>query len=466
MWLMGSRRVEGSTQEAFVRVAALLDQSFLEFGSGDTQSVGYPAWIARPRITEVGGSSSALGLASILRDKGMLTPVSEHRARLSLDWLAMMQSSEGAWHVDGVASCEAAAMVLIDLEDTDTFVLPIESVNRAFGYLEQCDSHQGFFLSSPTHGEEVHLFTTYAAVRTLHKYQRIGTAKSEAIKSWVLARRNERNRWAMVLGGEDSVAATCQAILTLNYLGFSWPELARQYRSTAAWIAAEAICRIREDEQFWVHHGRAGDELGVTYAVHHSCHYLPPLAGTVLVNMGRVADNMRIGTWLLRTRDGMGWGARLGETSMWATLQAVRYLQLFEARTLPNARPLDWLASKMNRETIVVARWLSAAVAVVLMLVVALRTCLESLADRESSWAHAGSATAGAGSRRTRLTSGTQSRRRSSCHAPTVTVPARRAIPRRWTSSAGRAVRAGSRFAQQWQTPLSWRRRACTGFAF
>lgn len=150
-------------------------------GNGEIEKYyGFPHYQCKKRITEYGGTSSAV---AALYDLGFTNQEIKNKVEKSISWLISKQKEDGSWQAGSSYCCEVTAGILSELACWD--VLPGEVRQKAIKYVESCFCDEGFFYSEPNSVNVPHLYTTFIAVRALKESGMLGEKYKKSVIKWI-----------------------------------------------------------------------------------------------------------------------------------------------------------------------------------------------------------------------------------------------------------------------------------------
>lgn len=304
------------------------ESSYVEVPGG----CGFPQIKGNTRITECGGTSSALAGLSLTRYSSGET---EAKARTAEKWL-LSRSRNGAWEAGGFYSAEPTALVLLDIRNLN---ISDAKLSDSTTYLESCYK-DGYYLSTHDSKDQPHVFTTYIVLKCLHTYSKL--LHRERIKEWILRSKSSNERWGQYPNSNtDSLVHTILALNILHYCGMSWEEIKRLHRDQINWILSHLKSADYTHEEIRIRTEEIG-EHGHKYFKHNIRHFVKPYLGQLLIDLGYNREAIFVARKLLQAQFNGGWGPSGDELTMWATQQAVEFFRKVEDHVIPEINPVSY----------------------------------------------------------------------------------------------------------------------------
>lgn len=294
---------------------------------------GFPEFKGKPRITEWGGTSSALSALTLLDN---INPSLKKDVESSKRWL-INQNRNGSWNASGYYSLEATAGVLNDVYILN--IVPREVVDQALKYF--WDNYSAGFFMTPGSKDNPHVYTTYLILKCFTHYSNIPLGIKGEIKKWLLSVKTHDNKWGISKGSEASVAHSIYALYILNYCGDDWNTITNDYKELIQWILGNfsRINYVYEEFETIIH---ASDPEGHSFLRLRISHYILPLVGNLCIDMNLKVPSIRIFKEIVNTQRNGGWGPD-SRLTMWATYQAIAFLVRFDNHISKKIRILDIL---------------------------------------------------------------------------------------------------------------------------
>lgn len=294
------------------------------------ENCGFPHYQCKKRITEYGGTSSAV---AALYDLGFSNQEIQNKVEKSINWLNGRQNKDGSWQACSNYCCEVTAGILSEL--TYWNVLPNEVKQKAIEYVKSCYSDEGYFCSVPNSTNDPHLYTTFIAVKALKENNMLGEDYKKNIIKWMQSSMSIDKMWGnekrATLG---TVTYTALALLTLCYCDYSISRMKKDYKKQLDFVK-ESIKRcgnLYEGEEMIVEEGK--DACGIKYAVLHTDIFAGPIMGELFLFLNKEKYVRRIVKSILQYQNTGGWGPANDRTTMWATQQAIRVIKMYQKKYL------------------------------------------------------------------------------------------------------------------------------------
>lgn len=307
--------------------------------------VGFSEHMSKQRITAWGGTSSALRLFSITGN----TPDQdiEEKVKKAKQWLVNDQKEEGSWEASGMPCCEATAGVIYDVGNRG--VLSEVQIEKAKDFINSCyslGSQGGFFRSRPDIREvNVHLYTTFLAVRALWQIGKIEPGKKEEIKAFIRRARASDGRWGgLYQEVRGTVEHTVMALLVLYYCGEPREAIKSEYENEIRWLRKQTRNCSKQENMFAQEETKAvskyyyngQDQYGEKEWKLNTHHFKLALMCKLFLILGEYDYCNRLIVKMIKIRETQGgWGRTTeGNSYIWATLQAVEAMHDFETLIL------------------------------------------------------------------------------------------------------------------------------------
>lgn len=332
------RKLLKRIQNAKHQTQLFFENSYREIAQDDNDSVyGFPELSNRDRLTEWGATSSALVGLSISSDN---SPKSQDIIKKSKVWLLSKQNDDGSWEASDMSLSEATAGVLLDLKKINGLVDQV--VDKAVSFLKNCynDNH---YISTSDSIEKPHLYTTYIVCLCLNEVGRLDN--KDKIKQWILEAETSNLRWGQIpKSNEETLIHTIFALKTLNACGMAWEEIKSNYAKQIAWIKSCDLSNfyLYEEMQFRT---KKSDQYGMEYGRLRLRHFTLPIIGNFYLDIDYKPGVMIIAQRIIEQQFSGGWGPSKDELTMWATQQAIEFLDNVEKRLLPCLSNLDYIIS-------------------------------------------------------------------------------------------------------------------------
>lgn len=300
---------------------------------------GFPHFNSKQRITEYGGTSSAL---SALYISGQPSNEIKNKSVSALSWLFNRQNiDDGSWQSSQLYCSEVTAGILIDLTNlppsqTCNFQ---DAIKKAIKYINSCYvPESGNFKTTPINASADHIFTTYICVKALIMYNSINNSNKEIIKKWIKeAHSDQECGWGITpKSNEIKISSTIFALKTLLMCGVESEELRKKYKKDIIYLKnAIKICGNNYESED-LNNEIGSDECGVKYQTLKFAHYTAALLGDFFIEINEKQCSMNVINELINNQFAGGWGISKDFLSMWATNQAIITLIKFKKNILPN----------------------------------------------------------------------------------------------------------------------------------
>lgn len=297
---------------SFIQARRFFEESILEIN----HVYGFPEYKGKQRITEWGGTSSAISAIAIL---GNNTPLLSDKIESSKQWL-ISQNRNGAWNASGFFSLEATTGVMNDLYEVN--IVPEDIKNLALHYIWNNYNPAGFFIT-PGSKESPHIYTNYLTLKCLSQYSNIPQEKKTKIKEWLLSIKNYNGSWGISKDCEESVPHSIYALYILNYCGVDWETIKDEYKYLIAWILKNYKKVYFSYEEF-ENTNNESDSAGQNFFRLRISHYILPLFGNLCIDLNDKIESIRITKAILKTQRNGGWGPPDSRLTMWATYWKTR----------------------------------------------------------------------------------------------------------------------------------------------
>ena len=210
---------------SFGQARCFFEESILELNGIS----GFPENKGKQRITEWGGTSSALSAIAHFTN---ITPTLINKIDSSKQWL-IGQNKNGSWNASGFYSLEATAGVMNDIYILN--IIPDEIKKQSVKYIWDNYNSAGFFITSGSR-DNPHIYTTYLILKCLTQYDHIPLERKVEIKNWIHSIKRYDNKWGISNGCEASVAHSIYALCILNFCGDDWNTILNDYKDLILWI--------------------------------------------------------------------------------------------------------------------------------------------------------------------------------------------------------------------------------------
>lgn len=336
--------LEQDIKKCFRDASKFLEVSLMEIDDFNVngekiKNYGFPHYQCKRRITEYGGTSSAV---AALYDLGLPNHEIKNKVEKSIKWLTGKQNEDGSWQAGYNYCCEVTAGILSEL--TYWEILPEEIKKKAIEYVVSCYSGEGFFCSVPVSNSvnQPHLYTTYIAVKALRESNSLEEEYKKNIIKWIQSSMSIDGMW----GSEKSatsgtVTYTVLALLTLYYCDYSISQIKKDYKKQLAFVkkSIKKCGNLYEGEEIIVEQGK--DSCGIKYAVLHTDIFAGPIMGELFLYLDKEKYVCRIVKSILHYQNTGGWGPANDRTTMWATQQAIRVIKMYKKQYLDGFNSKD-----------------------------------------------------------------------------------------------------------------------------
>lgn len=302
----------------------------------DGKSVtAFTEYKGKMRVTEWGGTSSALELLSITGVSN--NPDIERKIELAKEWLINKQADDGSWEAAEMQCSEATSAVLYDLAKLN--ILKPEKQDLAIKYIKSCYQPQkGYFISCPNIHQTPHIYTTYLAVRTLAKYDCLSEEEKREILLNIGKSKMVDDNWGAAYRGRAGDAAhTAMALLIMFYCGKPAKDIKKEYRKNIRWLKKQIRGILTYNNGFLyeaieVYSDSENDEYGKVAHILKSYHYQLSLLCSLFLKIRDYGCAYRLIELMIKERGFLGgWGINGGEKHfVWAAQQVVDCMKEFE----------------------------------------------------------------------------------------------------------------------------------------
>lgn len=266
-------RIQKSINEA----KQFLIDSILDIDDHGRCINGFPHYRGKKRITEYGGTSSAI---SALYKIGTLTNGIYTCTQNALEWLWSKQNSNGAWQSSQLYCSEVTAGILIDLINIKN-EMPQNIKELACQYIKSCYEENGYFKSDPHNIAVPHIFTTYICTKALMLYDDFSDNMKDKIKKWIIdSHAVEKNGWGITpQSNEIKISSTIFALKTLLLCNYPKEQLNKEFKKDLLYLKHMIVScgNLYETEAVNIQLGT--DEYGVVYKTLKFSHYTATLLG-------------------------------------------------------------------------------------------------------------------------------------------------------------------------------------------
>jgi hypothetical protein len=323
---MLKKNFESCIEKSLLAAKNFFERNLIAIKSNEnTCYYGFPVSEGKKRITEWGATSA--GLRSLL-SLGISSPDTQSKCELAKEWL-LRQQKDGAWEASDFFSAEATAGVLLDLLSVQA--IDDSTAGTAIKFLNSC-YRDGHYISTPTSTEKPHIYTTYLVTKCLANYGRL--EKKTKIKNWILNSQIQEGRWGKVPNSNiDSLIHTIYSYQILFFCGMDHHELLLRFQHQIKSVLKATINLDYVYEEIEVAQ-QLSNSAGLRYNRLRIQHFVLPVLGKFSVMMGDKGTALAVAGRLLDQQFAGGWGTSNDELVMWATAQAIEYLQSFETAIL------------------------------------------------------------------------------------------------------------------------------------
>jgi len=322
-------RIQKSINEA----KQFLIDSIMEIDDNGQSINGFPHYRGKKRITEYGGTSSAI---SALYKIGTVTNGIHASTQNALKWLWSKQNSDGSWQSSQLYCSEVTAGVLNDLANLKSEI-PQNTKELACQYIKSCYEEDGYFKSDPHNIAVPHIFTTYICTNALTLYDCFNDNMKENIKKWIIdSHAIEKSGWGITpQSNEAKISSTIYALKTLLLCNYPKKQLNKEFKKDLLYLKHMiASCgNLYENEEVNIQLGN--DEYGVVYKTLKFSHYTATLLGDFFMENEDYQSLLNVIDKILNAQFTGGWGISKDYLSMWATNQSVDLLLRFKESTYP-----------------------------------------------------------------------------------------------------------------------------------
>lgn len=325
--MLTRNKVESAMDAARV----FIENSILKIAVGEDIVYAFPAHPGKNRITEWGGTSSAL---SCLYSITPTPHVMNHKLESAQKWLLQKQSSEGAWNAAQMFCCEATSAVLSDIYSLN--ILDENATQRALDFINSCfDDEVGCFCTVPIKTkkssevvEEPHLYTTYLAVKTLSELNKLKDSQARKVEEWISNTSISKDGcWGATRSDiRRSVPHTVFALSTLMYCGAKPEQILQKYRKQIKWLRKQVSKSENVFETEKIRSFSERDEDGNCEFLLSIVHFNAALLCNFFIKIDEITPVQKLIKIMLDMQEG-GWGDSSNRRFIWATQQAVSCLK-------------------------------------------------------------------------------------------------------------------------------------------
>lgn len=334
--------IRNQIKNALLEAQHFLERNIIELEDDHgNQICGFPETEGKNRISQWGGTSTGLAALHML---GMSNDKIRYKLNNAVSWLLGSQV-DGAWFASGCQSAEATAVVLLDLKNIG--VLENESQQPAIEYLKKCYRSEGYFACTPEYSDMPRIFTTYVVVRTLKKLSELEF--KDSIIDWVRKGANENGLWGMVPNSKaPSLVHTVYALKILNYCGYKWDEISKEYRHCIKWLFKGFYDYLYVYENIEILMNKR-DIDGEIYTRIPMRHFVLPIIGNFAIEINKVHVALQCIDRILASQFNGGWGPSGDELAIWATYEGCKFLHQTHDAVLKNVSRIDIILSRIRR---------------------------------------------------------------------------------------------------------------------
>lgn len=318
-------------ENSFIQARSFFEESILEINN----VFGFPEYKGKHRITEWGGTSSAISALALL---GNINPLLVDMIENSKYWL-INQNKNGSWNASGFYSLEATTGVMNDLYELN--IIPDDIKHKSLNYIWSNYNNTGFFIT-PGSKENPHVYTTYLTLKCMTQNSNIPNERKAEIKKWLLSIKNYDNNCGISNACEASVPHSIYALYILNYCGVDWDTIKSEYKDLISWILNN-YNKVRFSYEEFENTNNLSDSEGQNFLRLRISHYILPLVGNFCIDLNNKIESIRVMKALVKTQRNGGWGPPDARLTMWATYQSIAFLTRFKNAMLKRIKVFDIL---------------------------------------------------------------------------------------------------------------------------
>lgn len=353
------KHFESNIKRSISKAQHFFERNFREISDESNRILyGFPEIEGRERITEWGATSAALAAINKIGVSSSEIQSKFHKAK---EWLISEQHN-GGWEASGIYSAEATAGVMVDLCSMNA--LDTQSISLGVDFLKSCYK-DGYYLSTPTSTGKPHIFTTLIVMKCLDKFSQL-EHKSE-IRQWILSSQASNGRWGQMPNSNvETFVHTAFALNILHFCGASWEEIRNNYKNQIKWIYRNINNLGYTYEEIEIVQPQS-DKVGRQYKRLRLRHFALPLIGHLSMGMGNTQMVLHIARKIVLQQFDGGWGPSKDELTMWATHQAIEYLESIGTRTVPSLNNFSYLFSYFSAIPFVVVKSIFSIIGILLI---------------------------------------------------------------------------------------------------
>lgn len=323
-----------------IKATEFIENAILEREDGGKKFYAFPECIGKNRITEWGGTSSAI--SSLYRLNYSKSSDFSQKLKSAEEWL-LSQQKDGAWDSSELFCSEATSAILYDLYGLN--IIKKNQINKAIKYIHLCfNESEGYFKSTPNVHQSLHLYTTFLATRTLSKYDKLNSTEQEKIKVWIKSIQRSDGCWGETPKSSfSSVPHTVFALMTLSFCGIKKQTLVNSYSKTISWLKRQVYCCKYKYSLEQIERYSDYDTSGELPRILNIGHYFVTILSDFFMYIGDKSTTLITIDIILKSQVNGGWGIDTNKLSLWATQQAIECICNFKECYLDNYNMVELL---------------------------------------------------------------------------------------------------------------------------
>lgn len=286
--------------------------------------MAFPHDKGKDRITELGGTSSALAALRIIDTNGAVSK----KVSKSVSWLSKKQQF-GAWQSKGFYCSHVTAGILCDLYGYDAEDYTVEN---AIKYIVSCyNEKEGYFYSYPSDDGIPHIYVTFICLKALLLYGKIKSVDTDKIKMWIDKGRNWDGNWGV--SPCDSCSTYSHTVYALEILlmcGLSKRDLKDRYKSQIKWLSKNGISLQKKYDPEEIIMQDSADMDGTACKEIFLQHTCAATIGSFCLDFDHLISSTVILKKVLRNQYNGGWGESHNKLTMWETDANLLFLNQYK----------------------------------------------------------------------------------------------------------------------------------------
>lgn len=329
---------------------------------------GFPEILNRDRVTEWGGTVSAIRISELVPNYFKSETIEKSIAGI----LNTQNSQTSAWGASGVDLVEATSEIiscLFDIKDKYPALNINEHIDKAVDFVKsRYDKEIGCFHSNAFSGGKEHtIYSTFKAVTALIKIGALSAHEKWKITLWLKDAIGDNDLWGESQhASQYSITHSLYALLTLYSLDV---DIKTDYKNQLNFLFNQInqSGKTYDYEEYSINTSES-DENGRKYKRVRINHFILPLAITLFVKVGDMAKAKILEKQLLKINYGGAWGLYDTFCTTWATQQAIDSIVLYNQKRLRLSDYFNycWLWIKANKLFVVILILLIIVVLIIL----------------------------------------------------------------------------------------------------